>query len=38
MPTDIDPDKIRAEFKEGVLNVYCRGAVAKPKLIDVKVL
>jgi HSP20 family protein len=39
MPTDIDPDKIRAEFKEGVLNVYLpKAPSAKPKLIDVKVL
>lgn len=39
MPTDIDADKVRAEFKEGVLNVYLpKAPSAKPKLIDVKVL
>lgn len=39
MPTDIDPDKVRAEFKEGVLNVYLpKAPSAKPKEIEVKVL
>jgi HSP20 family protein len=39
MPIDIDPEKVRAEFKDGVLNVYLpKAPSAKPKLIDVKVL
>jgi HSP20 family protein len=39
MPTDIDPDKVRAEFKEGVLNVFLpKTPTAKPKMIDVKVV
>jgi len=39
MPTDIDPDKVRAEFKEGVLNVVLpKAPSAKPKLIDVKIV
>jgi len=38
MPVDIDPDKIRAEFKEGVLNVVLpKAPSAKPKMIDVKI-
>jgi len=37
MPTEIDADKVRAEFKEGVLNVVLpKAPAAKPKLIDVK--
>lgn len=39
MPTDIDPEKVRAEFKEGVLNVVLpKAPTAKPKMIDVKVV
>lgn len=38
MPIDIDSDKIRAEFKEGVLTVVLpKAASAKPKTIDVKI-
>jgi HSP20 family protein len=39
MPTDIDATKVRAEFKEGVLNVYLpKAPSAKPMLVDVKVV
>jgi len=39
MPTEIDPDKVRAEFKEGVLNVILpKAPAAKPKVIDVKIV
>jgi len=38
MPIDIDPDKIHAEFKEGVLHVVLpKAPSAKPKVIDVKI-
>jgi HSP20 family protein len=38
MPTEIDPDKVRAEFKEGVLHVFVpKAPSAKPKLVDVKI-
>jgi HSP20 family protein len=38
MPTEIDAGKVRAEFKEGVLNVFLpKAASAKPKVIDIKV-
>jgi HSP20 family protein len=38
MPTDIDGDKVRAEFKDGVLNVFLpKAPAAKPKAIDVKI-
>ena len=38
LPTDVDPEKVRAEFKDGVLNVALPKAPAtKPKMIDVKV-
>jgi len=38
LPTDVDTEKIRAEFKDGVLNVTIpKTATAKPKLIDVKI-
>lgn len=38
MPIDIESDKIRAEFKEGVLTVVLpKAASAKPKTIDVKI-
>jgi HSP20 family protein len=37
MPIEIDPEKVRAEFKEGVLNVVLpKAPAAKPKVIDVK--
>ena len=37
MPTEIDPEKVRAEFKEGVLHVILpKAPAAKPKLIDIK--
>jgi HSP20 family protein len=39
LPTEVDADKVRAEFKDGVLNVVLPKAPAgKPKLIDVKIL
>jgi len=39
MPIDIDPEKVRAEFKEGVLTVILpKTPAAKPKVIDVKVV
>jgi HSP20 family protein len=38
LPTDVDPEKVRAEFKDGVLNVMLpKAPTAKPKLIDVTV-
>lgn len=38
MPTEIDAEKVRAEFKDGVLNVYLpKAPSAKPKLVDVKI-
>ena len=38
LPTEIDPAKVAAEFKEGVLNVHLpKTAVAAPKAIEVKV-
>ena len=38
MPTEIDPEKVRAEFKEGVLHVTVpKAPTAKPKVIDVRV-
>jgi HSP20 family protein len=38
LPSDVDPDKVRAEFKDGVLNVVLpKAPAAKPKMIDVKV-
>ena len=39
MPTEIDAGKVRAEFKEGVLNVFLpKAPSAKPKVIDIKVI
>jgi len=39
MPIEIDPEKVRAEFKEGVLNVVLpKAPAAKPKVIDVKLV
>ena len=38
MPTEVDGEKVRAEFKDGVLHVFLPKAMsAKPKTIDVKV-
>ncbi len=38
VPTDVDPQKIGAEFKEGVLRVHLpKSPVAKPREIDVQV-
>jgi HSP20 family protein len=38
LPTDIQPDKIRATFKDGVLEVNIpKSEVAKPKHIKVEV-
>jgi HSP20 family protein len=39
MPTDVDQQKVAAEFKDGVLNVHLpKSPVAKPRTIDVKVV
>jgi HSP20 family protein len=39
MPTEVDGAKIRAEFKDGVLNVFLpKAPEAKPMHIDVKVV
>ena len=39
MPTEIDAGKVRAEFKEGVLNVFLpKAPSANPKVIDIKVI
>jgi HSP20 family protein len=39
MPTEIDPGKLRAEFKEGVLIIYLpKAPAAKPTVVDVKIL
>lgn len=38
VPTDADPQKVSAEFKDGVLNVHLpKSPAAKPRAIDVKV-
>jgi HSP20 family protein len=38
LPTDVDPTKIAAEFKDGVLQVHLpKSATARPQTIDVKV-
>ncbi len=38
MPTEIDMEQVRAEFKDGVLNVTLpKAPSAKPKLVDVKI-
>jgi len=38
VPTDVDQQKVAADFKDGVLNVHLpKSAVAKPRTIDVHV-
>jgi HSP20 family protein len=38
LPTEVEADRVRAEFKNGVLEVVLpKAAAAKPKMIDVKV-
>jgi HSP20 family protein len=38
LPTEVDPSKVQAEFKNGVLNVHLpKSAAAKPKAVAVKV-
>lgn len=38
VPTDVDQQKVEADFKDGVLNVHLpKSVVAKPKTVDVKV-
>lgn len=38
LPTEVDADKVRAEFKDGVLNVMLpKAPTATPKMIDVKI-
>jgi HSP20 family protein len=38
LPSEVDPRKVAAEFKDGVLNVHLpKSASAKPKAIEVKV-
>ena len=38
LPTEVDAEKVRAEFKDGVLNVALpKAPAAKPKMIDVTV-
>ena len=38
LPTDVDDQKIAAEFKDGVLNVHLpKSPTAKPRAIDVKI-
>jgi HSP20 family protein len=38
VPTDADPQKVSAEFKDGVLNVHLpKSPAAKPRSIEVKV-
>lgn len=38
LPTEVDGEKVRAEFKDGVLNVALpKAPAAKPKMIDVTV-
>jgi HSP20 family protein len=39
VPTDADPQKVSAEFKDGVLNVHLpKSPAVKPRSIDVKVI
>ena len=38
LPTDVDDQKIAAEFKEGVLNVHLpKSATTKPRSVEIKV-
>ena len=38
MPTEVDAEKVRAEFKEGVLSVFLpKATTARPKQIDIKI-
>jgi HSP20 family protein len=38
LPTEVDPAKVQAEFKEGMLNVHLpKTEAAKPKSVEVKV-
>ena len=38
LPTEVEADKVKAEFKEGMLNVHLpKTAEAKPKTVDVRV-
>ena len=38
MPTEVDAEKVRAEFKEGVLNVFLpKATTARPKQIDIQI-
>ena len=38
LPTEVDGEKVRAEFKDGVLQVVLpKAPVATPKMIDVTV-
>ena len=38
VPADVDPIKVAAEFKDGVLNVHLpKSPTAKPRAIDVKI-
>jgi HSP20 family protein len=38
VPTDVDPQKVSAEFKDGVLNVHLpKSENAKPRAVNVKV-
>jgi HSP20 family protein len=38
LPIEVDGDKVRAEFKDGVLNVVLpKAPAAKPKTIDIKI-
>jgi HSP20 family protein len=38
LPTEVEADKVKAEFKDGMLNVHLpKTAEAKPRAVDVKV-
>ena len=38
VPDNVDETKVRAEFKDGILNIHLpKSEKAKPKAIDVKV-
>jgi HSP20 family protein len=38
VPTDVDQEKVAADFKNGVLNVHLpKSASAKPRTVDVHV-